>query len=669
MTVNEIRTKFIRFFESKEHIAMPSSSLVPKDDTSVLLTTAGMQQFKKWFSGEVTPEHLRTATIQKCVRTNDIDEVGDETHLTFFEMLGNFSFGDYFKKEAIEWGLEFIEKELGVDRSRIWVSIFAGDKEVPRDDESEQIWRSLGITDIREFGREDNFWGPTGSEGPCGPTSEIYVDDVEVWNLVFNEFYMQPDGVLLPLPKTGIDTGAGLERVAATINSLPGVFDTDELAKLREYVRSLMPKQNEKAERVITDHLRTATFLLADGVRPSNLDKGYVLRRLIRRAVRYGKLAGIEQIFCSKVAEKVAEIYGGNYGNLLAEKEKIISELNIEEDKFSRVVNRGLERISFMLSMILGTYEYIESNLISPRLRDGKNIDLKEVVKNPRIYDIPGDSYYDFEVVDQYASRVKDFAVYTKEIGEWLKLTSNINSAIRSGKNNIPSEISKKYLALTEELSKKMTVDSIKLSGQAAFELFSAQGFPFEMTKEIADEWGIGIDQAGFEAEFAKHQEVSRGGMDKKFAGGMENKEDPQIIKYHTAAHLLLAGLRAVLGDNVHQKGSNITAERVRFDFSWGDKMTDEEKKQVEDWVNDKIAQNLDVTMTEMSPEEAKKSGAEGEFTAKYGDKVRVYSIGDVSKEICGGPHVQSTSELGHFRLGKEESSSAGVRRIKATLE
>ena len=547
---------------------MPSSSLVPKDDTSVLLTTAGMQQFKKWFSGEIAPESSRAVTVQKCVRTNDIDEVGDETHLTFFEMLGNFSFGDYFKSEAIEWGLEFIEKELGVDRSRIWVSIFAGDAEVPRDDESEAIWKSLGITDVREFGREDNFWGPTGTEGPCGPTSEIYVDDVEVWNLVFNEFYMQSDRVLLPLPKTGIDTGAGLERVAATINSLPGVFDTDELAQVREFVRSLMLKQNGKAERVITDHLRTATFLLADGVRPSNLDKGYVLRRLIRRAVRYGKLAGIEQIFCSKVAEKVIDIYGINYKNLLSEKEKIVSELNLEEDKFSRVIEGGLKRLE--------------------------------------------------QIIEKCGA----------------------------------------------------------ISGHDAFELFATYGFPFELTKELAEEKNIIVNQAGFEAEFAKHQEISRGGMDKKFAGGMENKEDPQIIKYHTAAHLLLAALRDVLGDSVHQKGSNITAERVRFDFSWPEKMTDEQKQAVEVWVNDKIAQSIDVTLTEMTLDDAKACGAEGEFLTKYGDKVKVYTIGDpskagqvFSKEICGGPHVQNTSELGHFKLGKEESSSAGVRRIKATLE
>jgi alanyl-tRNA synthetase len=568
MTINEIRTKFIKYFESKGHVAMSSSSLVPKNDTSVLLTTAGMQQFKRWFSGETKPDYLRTATIQKCVRTSDIDEVGDETHLTFFEMLGNFSFGDYFKKEAIEWGLEFIEKELGVNRSRIWVSIFAGDKEVPRDDTSEEIWQSLGITDIRTFGRKDNFWGPTGTEGPCGPTSEIYVDDVEVWNLVFNEFYMQSDGVLLPLAKTGIDTGAGLERVAATINGLMGVFDTDELTQIRDFVRELMPKQNTKAERVIIDHLRTATFLLADGVRPSNLDKGYVLRRLIRRAVRYGKLAGIEQVFCSKVAERIIDIYSINYNNLSTEKSKVLSELNIEEEKFARVIDGGLKRL-------------------------GKLMEQKKFI-----------------------------------------------------------------------------------SGTEAFDLFATYGFPFELTDELAQEKGVEVDQAGFETEFAKHQEVSRGGMEKKFAGGLENKEDPQIIKYHTAAHLLGAALRVVLGEHAHQKGSNVTGERLRFDFSQPDKLTEEQKSSIEAWVNDKIQQKLKVYVCEIDPKTAKERGAEGEFTAKYGDRVRVYTIGGelgsaeaISQEICGGPHVENTSELGHFSIKKEESSSSGVRRIKAVLE
>lgn len=569
MTVNEIREKFVEYFKNQGHEIMPSSSLVPKDDPSVLLTTAGMQQFKKWYSGEEKAQFSRVATVQKSFRTSDIEEVGDKTHHTFFEMLGNFSFGDYFKEEAIKWGLEFIEKELKVERSRIWVSIFQGDEEVPRDEESIRIWKSLGITDIREFGREDNFWGPTGTEGPCGPTSEIYVDDVEVWNLVFNEFYMQPDGVLLPLPQTGVDTGAGIERLAATINRLKSNYDTDEIAQVGTYVSEVVEGADEKSNRIITDHMRGATFLLADGVRPSNLGRGYVLRRLIRRAVRYGKLAGSEeQNMCSKIAEKVITTYGSVYPNLESERVKIISELDIEESKFRKVIDFGMTKLDSILEQ------------------------------------------------------------------------------------------------------------KREISGIEAFDLFATYGFPFELTQELAAEKNIKVDQAGFEAEFARHQEVSRAGMEKKFAGGLADKEDPEIIKYHTAAHLMLAALREVLGDHVHQKGSNITPERIRFDFSHDTKMTDEEKQAVEEWVNDKIEKSLPVEVTEVSVDEAKHAGAEGEFLDRYGDRVKVYCIGGnltsdaaVSKEICGGPHVANTSELGRFKIKKEESSSSGVRRIKAILE
>lgn len=546
---------------------MPSSSLIP-NDPSVLLTTAGMQQFKKWFSGEEKAKDPRVATIQKCVRTSDIEEVGDDSHLTFFEMLGNFSFGDYFKEDAIKYGLEFVEKELGVDRSRIWVSIFQGDEEVPRDEESRAIWISLGVNDIREFGREDNFWGPTGTEGPCGPTTEIYVDDVEIWNLVFNEYYMQPDGVLLPLPKTGVDTGAGLERIAATLLGKISVYETDELEKITSEVKRMLPKASEKAVRIITDHIRTATFLLGDGIRPSNLDRGYILRRLIRRAVRYARLAQAEQPVCSKISKKVIEIYSPYYPELKTEKSKILSEIENEEQKFVKVIEQG---------------------------------------------------------------------------------TKKLESFIARGN---------------------------EISGREAFELFATYGFPFELTQEIAKEKKVSVDQAGFESEFEKHQEVSRAGMDKKFASGLENKEDPVIVKYHTAAHLMLAALREVLGDQVHQKGSNITSERIRFDFSHPKKLTDEEKKSVEDWVNAKIAEKLDVYVTETNPKTAKEKGAEGEFLERYGDTVTVYTIGgelgsgkEVSSEICTGPHVKNTSELGHFRIKKEESSSAGIRRIKAVLE
>jgi alanyl-tRNA synthetase len=567
MTVQEIREKFVKYFESNGHEKLPSSSLIPVNDPSVLITTAGMQQFKKWFSGEEKPEYPRTVTIQKCVRTNDIEEIGDEYHLTFFEMLGNFSFGDYFKEGAIKWGLDFVENELKVPRDRIWVSIFAGDDQTPRDDDSERIWKSLGITDIREHNREDNFWGPTGTEGACGPTSEIYVDDVEVWNLVFNEYYQQPDGVLIPLESKGVDTGAGLERLTATINKLPSVFETDELAQIMALVKEKMAKEDQKAQRIITDHLRSAVFLLADGVRPSNLDRGYVLRRLIRRAVRYGHLTGIEQNMCSKIGEKVIAIYGGNYPNLKTEKDSILTELEVEEAKFRKVIEDGLKKLK------------------------------------------------------------------SKE----------------------------------------------KITGEEAFSLFATNGFPFELTLEIAKEEGIKLEddiQAKFEQEFEKHQEVSRGGLEKKFAGGLDDPNDPQNVKYHTSAHLLNAALRDVLGEHVHQKGSNINVERVRFDFTHPAKMTDEEKKAVEELVNKWIAENLKVYRTETDPETAKESGALGEFGQKYGNNVSVYTIGGplesdaaVSKEICGGPHVKNTGELGHFRIKKEESSSAGVRRIKGILE
>jgi alanyl-tRNA synthetase len=583
MTVQEIREKFIKYFEGKGHVAMASSSLIPKDDPSVLLTTAGMQQFKDWFSGKVRPEYNRTVTIQKCIRTGDIEEVGDETHLTFFEMLGNFSFGDqsesdsvetgYFKKEAIEWGYEFISKELGVSDERIYFSIFKGDNEVPRDDESEKYIKALGDFKIIECGREDNFWGPTGNEGPCGPTVEIYVDDVEVWNLVFNEYYMKPDKSLTPLEKQGVDTGAGLERIAATLNKVNSVYDTDEFKKIMEVisarVRPLEGPHPTRAQRIIADHARAATFMIADGVRASNMDRGYVLRRVVRRIVRYGRLLGInEQNICSKLAEVIIETYKQNYPELEREKQNINDELNLEEAKFTKVIESGLKRF------------------------------------------------------EKYA-------------------------------------------------------ENSEISGKEAFDLFATYGFPFELTQEIAKEKNIKVDEKGYKTEFEKHQAVSRKGADKIFSGGLENKEDPKIVQYHTLAHLILAALREVLGEHVHQKGSNITAERVRFDFSHPEKMTDEEKQKVETWVNEKLAQKLDIFLTETDPKTAKEKGAEGEFSSKYGDNIKVYTVGgelgsgkEVSAEICGGPHVSNLSEIeGKFRIKKEESSSAGVRRIKGILE
>ncbi len=566
--VQEIREKFINYFEGKDHVVMPSSSLIPKDDPSVLLTTAGMQQFKDWFSGKTKPEHDRTVTIQKCIRTGDIEEVGDAVHLTFFEMLGNFSFDNYFKKEAIRWSYEFVSEELGVSSDRIYFSIFKGDSKTPRDDESEKHIKAMGDFRIVECGREDNFWGPTGDEGPCGPTVEVYVDDIEVWNLVFNEYYMNSDGSLKPLGVKGVDTGAGLERMAATVNKANSVYDTDEFKKIISFISQRTTEAKEWPTRIIADHIRAAVFMLADGGRPSNMDRGYVLRRVIRRIVRYAQILKIdEQLFCSKIAELVISIYSSNYPEIKREERHIIDELNLEENKFRKVLDSGLKKF------------------------------------------------------DDYAEKKK-------------------------------------------------------ISGKEAFDLFATYGFPFELTQEIAEEKKVKVDEKGFKAEFEKHREVSRRGADKIFAGGLEDGGDPKTVRYHTLAHLLLAALREVLGDHVHQKGSNITSERLRFDFSHPEKMTDEEKEEVERWVNDKLAQNLKIFMTETSPKAAKEKGAEGEFSSKYGDKVKVYTIGgelgsgkEVSAEICGGPHVTSLSEIeDRFKIKKEESSSSGVRRIKATL-
>ena len=625
MTINEIRDKYIKFFTGKGHAEIASSSLIPRDDPTTLFTGSGMQQLMPFLLGKEHPKGVRLVDSQKCFRAEDIDEVGDNRHTTFFEMLGNWSLGDYFKEEQLAWVFEFLTKEIGLDASRLYITVFAGDKEnnIPKDDESVSIWQKLfkdvGIeAKAVEIGSEangykvgmrggrifyydikKNWWSRAGAPSampagePGGPDSEIFYEFteiehdksfgeychpncdcgrfMEIGNSVFMQYLKNEDGTFSKLPKQNVDFGGGLERITAAANNDPDMFNIDVFARITKDIEKITGivymeanSETKRAFRILCDHLRAATFLMGDGVRPSNLGQGYVLRRLIRRAIRFAKLTDVfEQKMCSKIAGFIIKDYSAHYSSLEDNKESILSEFDLEEAKFLKTLDTG-----------------------------------------------------------------------TREF---------------------------------ERLTAKEKV----ISGGQMFDLFTTHGFPKEMTLEIATEQGIEvICESDFDKKFEKHQEISRAGIhEKKFAGGLENKEDPQIIRYHTAAHLLLAALRAVLGESVHQKGSNITAERIRFDFSWGGKMTDEQKKAVEDWVNVKISQNLDVTMTEISVDEAKKSGAEGEFAAKYGDKVKVYSIGDVSKEICGGPHIQNTSELGHFKLGKEESSSAGVRRIKATLE
>jgi alanyl-tRNA synthetase len=535
----------------------------------VLLTTAGMQQFKRWFSGQETSQYPRVATCQKCIRTSDIEEVGDDTHLTFFEMLGNFSFNSYFKKEAIARGLEFLTKELGISQKRITATIFAGDGEIARDEESFKILKKLEFNEneIKEGSRQDNFWGPTGDEGPCGPTVEFYVNGVEVWNLVFNEYHQTVNKELKPLKQKGVDTGMGLERMLALLSGKKSVYETDVFESLILGIRyQVLGIRNVKSIRIICDHLKAAVFLIADGVTPSNIEQGYVLRRLIRRAVRHCFILGIkkQEKLSEKLAKKVIEIYHNVYPELRQNENKILEELQKEEDRFSKTLEHGL-----------------------------------------------------------------------KEFEKIYKLTIN---------------------------NQRSTIGGVDI-----FHLYDTYGFPLELTKELVQEKKMRIDENEFWQEFKKHQQISRAGMIKKFKGGLV-EQNYKATKLHSATHLLHRALRQVLGKDVKQMGSHITSERLRFDFSYYKKMTAQEIKKVEDLVNQKIKESLEIKFEEMPYEKAIKIGALAFFRERYPEKVKVYSIGNFSKEICGGPHIKITSELGNFKIIKEESSSAGVRRIKAVV-
>ncbi|HDO23681.1 MAG TPA: alanine--tRNA ligase [bacterium] len=596
MASKEIRRKFLEFMESKGHKIAPSSSLVPENDPSVLFTTAGMQQFKQYYLNPGVAKNSRIATSQKCVRTVDIDEVGDSTHLTFFEMLGNFSFGypnkenSYFKKETIEYAWEFLTEELGVDRTRIYATYFKGEKGVPEDKESLELLKTIkGLKEIKPQGFEDNFWSLGTENSPGGPTVEFYIDGIEIWNCVFNEYVFR-NGKYEPAENKGVDTGMGLERLATIMQGKDNVYETDLFTPIIKKIELLATKSGVVANvRIIADHIKASVFIIADGVVPSNVGRGYVLRRLIRRAVRYGKLLGIV-FFTSKIAESVIEIYKDVYPEIKKNKEKIFGELGKEEEKFGKTLEKGLQ----------------------------------EIIK--------------FEPKFNEATGFLEFGI----------------------------------------------------NGQALFDIYQTYGFPLEMSLEELDkiyskhEIGIPADfkedlkkwfeeekekwKNQFQEELKKHQKLSKTASAGMFKGGLADSGE-EAAKLHTATHLLQAALREVLGEHVTQKGSNITAERLRFDFSHPEKLTDEQKKKVEEIVNEKIKENLPVVCEEMSVEEAKEKGALGVFDEKYGDKVKVYSIGDFSKEICGGPHIKSTGELGHFEIKKEEASSAGIRRIKSVLE
>ena len=586
MSSEEIRKSFLDFFKKKGSVIVPSSSLVPAD-SSVLLTTAGMQQFKPYFTGELDPKRdfgsLDTVSIQKCFRTTDIDEVGDRAHLTFFEMLGNFSFGGYSKKESILWAYEYVTQVLKISPDRIAVSVFHGDKEVPKDAESFDIWhREAGLPKdkIKLSGRQDNFWGPTGDEGPCGPTTEIYVDGIEIWNLVFNQYFCRKDKTLEKSPMSGVDTGMGLERLAAVLRGVDDVFETDIFHPLISEIYALAPdlrafhdlERKKRIIRVLADHLRGSIFLIADGVRPSNKEAGYILRRLLRRILAYQIVYEIVPGLFEKAAKIIQEKFGEFYPEVSKTKE-ILEVFNLERDKFQKAIAAGLRE-----------------------LRKYKDIGSKE-----------------------------------------------------------------------------------------AFYLYETFGLSFELIKEMAAPDVVkSLNREDFEKEFKKHQETSRAGMEKKFGGHgllLDNgelkagneEELKKVLKLHTATHLLQAALRKILGSEVKQMGSDITAERTRFDFTFSRKLTAEEIKKVEDLVNETIAKDLPVGFVELPKSEAEKIGALHFFKAKYPEKVKVYYIGHslegaFSKEFCGGPHVNRLLEIGRFKIAKEESISAGVRRIRGIV-
>ncbi len=582
-----IRDKYIEFFVSKGHKQIPSAPVVPENDPSVLFNTAGMQPLVPYLMGEVHPYGTRLCDYQKCIRTNDLDEVGDVTHHTFFEMLGNWSLGDYFKKESITWSFELLTKHLNIPVEKLSVTVFKGNDIVPADNESADLWKSLGISEnkIAFLGEDDNWWPNMELTGPCGPDTEIFYwrsDEevpskfdpendnwVEIWNNVFMQYNHKPDGTFEPLKKKNVDTGMGLERITAVLEGVNDNYESSIWKGTIKKIEEISGKSyygNEKAFRIIADHIKAAVFISSDpaGIKPSNTDQGYILRRLIRRAIRYAKMIDIDinSNWESEIAKNIINEYKKYYSELSTNENVVMEVLKNEKIKFNRTLEKGLR--------------------------------------------------------------------------EFEKIVKNLNE---------------------NEINKDL-----------AFKLYDTYGFPIELTLELAKERGLTVDEKGFYEKFKAHQELSRTASAGKFKGGLAGNSEIET-KYHTATHLLNAALKVVINKDVHQKGSNITDERMRFDFSCDHKLTDEEKKAVEDLVNKWIDEGLSVTKKEMSKEEAIKSGAECMFIEKYPDIVTVYSIGDVSKELCGGPHVNNTSELGHFKIKKEEASSAGVRRIKAILE
>lgn len=588
MKADELRRMYVNFFEERGHKETGSASLFPENDPSVLFTTAGMHPLVPYLLGEQHPQGARLVNIQKCFRTGDIDEVGDDTHLTYFEMLGNWSLGDYFKEEAIAMSYQFLTERLQIPTEKLAVTVFEGDEAVPRDTEAAKLWRQQGMKEeqIYFYGRKENWWGPAGKTGPCGPDTEIFYDMgkarcgeacgpacscgkyVEIWNNVFMEYNKNEDETYTELCQKNVDTGMGLERILTVINGHEDVYQTELFQPMIEKIEELTGlqcrKENQRSFRIICEHMRAASFILGDpkAVAPSNSEQGYILRRLIRRTIRMFRQLGIKENLLCKIAETVIEQYGEIYKELTEKRSYILEQLEKEYQLFSKTLDSGLK-------------------------------------------------------------------------------------------------MAEKYFSGLEEES--------LLSGELAFRLYDTYGFPLELTIELASERKIKVDISGFEDRYREHQEKSRQGAGEKFSGGLADHSE-ETTRLHTATHLLNGALQAVLGEGICQKGSNITAERLRFDFSFDRKMTKEELAAVEGIVNEAIDKGLDVECREEELEEAKSEGAVGVFDAMYGELVKVYTIPGYSKEICGGPHARNTRELKSFKILKEESSSAGVRRIKAVI-
>ena len=587
----DLRAMFLKFFQDHGHAVISSASVIPENDPTVLFTTAGMHPLVPYLMGQKHPAGTRLTDVQKCVRTGDIEDVGDFSHLTFFEMLGNWSLGDYFKKEMIPWSWEFLtsEKYLGLPKDRLAFTVFAGDKDCPRDDESADLWRSCGVADDHIFylPKENNWWGPAGVTGPCGPDTEMFIITdkepcgpdcspacscgryLEIWNDVFMQYNKKEDGTFEPLAQKNVDTGMGLERTICVLNGKKSVYETDLFENILGKIAELSGKAygsdeaTTKAFRIIADHMRTSTFIMGDdrGVSPANVDQGYVLRRLIRRAVRYGMEIGMPDGFTGEIAKVIIEQYKDVYPELKRNEAFVLEQLALEETRFAKTLKQGNR----------------EFEKLAQRVKDGR------------------------------------------------------------------------------------------IDGESAFHLYDTYGFPVEMTCELAKDAGLTVDMEGFKECFKKHQATSQAGAEQRFKGGLAD-HSAQSARLHTATHLLHAALRKVLGDEVAQKGSNITAERLRFDFSFGRKMTKEEIAEVERLVNEAIDAHAPIVCEEMTVPEAQAQGAIGLFTSKYGENVKVYTMGPYSKEICGGPHATNTGDLKSFKIQKEESSSAGVRRIKAVI-